>query len=109
MKRTFSLGLALAASLITATSFAQTATPRVDQREAQQQARIAQGAASGSLTAHETQRLEREQAAINKTEAQAKSDGTVTRKERRHLQHMQNHASADIKRLKHNERKASQP
>ena len=35
-------------------------TRRIDQREANQQARIAQGAAGGTLTAHETQRLEKE-------------------------------------------------
>ena len=86
-----------------------TNTPRVDKREARQQARIAQGAASGSLTAHETQRLEKEQGRIDNAEAKAKSDGTVTAKERRRLNAMQDGASRDIHRKKHNARAASAP
>ena len=99
-------------TLAGASAFAQTPgtnTPRVDQREANQQARIAQGAASGSLTAHETQRLEKEQARIDNAEAKAKSDGTVTAKERRRLHAMQDGASHDIRRKKHNARAASAP
>jgi hypothetical protein len=102
--------LLIAALCLTAASaFAQTNTPRVDQREANQQARIAQGAASGALTPHETQRLEKEQAHINRAEDKAKSDGTVTRAERRRMHHMQDAASRDIHRKKHNDRAASAP
>ena len=117
--KSHSLTLALVSGLMaltTATAFAQTtapttpvsptATPRVDQREANQQQRIANGAASGQLTAKETQHLEKEQARIDKTEAKAKSDGVVTAKERRHLQKEQDVASADIRRAKHNKRVA---
>lgn len=104
-------------TLAGASAFAQTPaagtpgthTPRVDQREANQQARIAQGAADGSLTARETQRLEKEQARIDTAEAKAKSDGTVTAKERHRLHAMQDGASRDIKRKKHNARAASAP
>jgi len=93
----------IAATLAIATlgAYAQTATPRVDQREANQQARIANGAASGELTAKETNRLEKEQAAIGKTEAKAKADGTVTKAERTKLHRMQNKASRDIHHQKH--------
>ena len=77
------------------------ATPRVDQREANQQARIAQGAASGQLTPKETNRLEKEQAVVNKAEANAKADGTVTRHERRRLQRLQDGTSKNIHRQKH--------
>jgi len=91
-------------TLAGASAFAQTHTPRVDQREANQQARIAQGAASGTLTAQETRRLEKEQAHINNAEAKAKADGTVTAKERRRLHAMQDGASRDIHRKKHNAR-----
>ena len=94
--------------LIASTAQAQTpATPRVDQRQAHQQARIAEGAASGALTAQETQRLERGQAAVQNAEAQAKADGTVTRQERRHLHRMQERKSAAIHRAKHNEKTAT--
>ena len=95
----------LIATLLAAASigaFAQTAaTPRVDQREANQQARIANGAASGELTGKETVRLEKEQAAINKAEAHAKADGKVTHHERKHLHRMQKAASHDIHHQKH--------
>jgi hypothetical protein len=91
-------------ALASASAFAQPNTPRIDQREANQQARIAQGAAGGTLTAHETQRLEKEQAHINNAEAKAKSDGVVTTKERRRLHAMQDGASRDIHRKKHNAR-----
>jgi len=101
-------------SLAALSAFAQTpaassATPGVDKREAAQQARIAQGAQSGSLTAHETKRLEREQARINNAETAAKSDGVVTGKERHKLHAMQDGASRDIYRKKHNARAASAP
>ena len=99
------LNNSLVATLLAAASigaFAQTAaTPRVDQREANQQARIANGAATGQLTGKETVRLEKEQSAINKAEAHAKADGTVTRHERKRLHRMQNAASKDIHAQKH--------
>ena len=100
----------LKASLIASTlafasigAFAQAAaaTPRVDQRQANQQARIANGAASGQLTSRETLRLEKQQAMVNKAEDHAKADGTVTRHERKRLHRMQNTASKRIHRQKH--------
>lgn len=78
-----------------------TATPRVDQREANQEKRIGQGVASGQLTPRETQRLERREQRIEKAESRAKADGVVTAKERKHLSTMQDHASRDIRREKH--------
>ena len=77
------------------------ATPRVDQREANQQARIANGAASGQLTAKETNRLEKEQAHVNRVEDKAKADGKVTAAERKRMQRLQNAASKDIHHQKH--------
>jgi len=97
--------VAAALSLASLTSFAQSsplpATPRVDQREANQDARIRNGVASGELNARETYRLEKEQAAIQKTESKAKADGTVTPRERAKLHRMQNRASRDIHAQKH--------
>lgn len=102
-------------SLAAVQAFAQTPasapgthTPRIDHRQEHQEARIQQGAASGALTARETRRLEREQTHIAHAEAKAKSDGTVTAKERRRLHAMQDGASRDIRRKKHNERTAGQ-
>ena len=83
------------------------ATPTVDKREAKQQERIANGAASGQLTAKETQHLEKQQAHIDATEAKDKADGKVTRKERRQLARKQDRASKDIAVAKHNDKTAN--
>jgi hypothetical protein len=87
-------------------SFAQAAssaaaTPRVDQRQANQEKRIDQGIASGELNQRETRRLEKQQSVINRAEDRAKADGTVTKTERRSLHKMQNHASKRIHHQKH--------
>ena len=87
-------------ALAAATAFAQQPA-RVEQRQANQQARIAQGTASGTLTPKETQRLEKEQAHIAKVETKAEADGVVTTKEAKHVHRMQDRASRDIYRQKH--------
>jgi hypothetical protein len=100
--KTVAIGATLAIASIGA--FAQAtapATPRVDAREAKQQARIDNGVASGQLTAKETNRLDKQQAHIASAETKAKADGTVTAKEHRHLTRMQNRASSDIAKQKH--------
>lgn len=99
------------ASVVLATSgmaFAQTpaprdpmATPRIDQRQANQERRIDQGVASGQLTTHEAKRLEKGEQRIENAEARAKADGTVTAHERKHLTHMENKESRAIYRQKH--------
>lgn len=80
---------------------AQTNMPRVDQREANQETRIQQGAASGSLTQKETMRLENGQQRVQNMEAQAKSDGVVSKQERRQLHHAQDVQSRHIYNQKH--------
>jgi hypothetical protein len=99
---TLATGVTLAIASLGA--FAQTvsaATPRVDQREANQQARIDAGVASGQLNARETNRLDKQQARVASVEAKDKADGTVTAKERRQLHRMQNRASKNIHAQKH--------
>jgi hypothetical protein len=105
--------VAAALTLIGAVASAQTAasapganTPRIDQRQANQERRIDQGVASGALTKRETRRLEKQQAHIDKAEDRAKADGTVTAAERKRPTKMQNHASRDIYRQKHDQRTA---
>ncbi len=88
-------------TVMAGTAFAQAQTPRVDQREANQSARIAQGAASGALTGREQRRLAHEQRAIQTAEQNAKADGVVTARERRKLHRAQEAASRDIYRQKH--------
>lgn len=77
------------------------ATPRVDQRQANQEARIQQGVQSGALTEKEATRLERGQDRVAAMEDKAKADGTVTAKERTRLKHVQDKQSARIYRQKH--------
>ncbi len=93
-----------ALALISAAASAQTpatATPRVDARQDKQERRIEQGVGSGELTARETLRVEREQKRIATVEAKAEGDGKVTARERARLHHLQNQASRDIRRQKH--------
>ena len=80
---------------------AQTNTPRVDQREANQEARIQQGAASGSLTQKETMRLENGQQRVQNMEMQAKADGVVSKQERHQLHHAQEGQSRHVYKQKH--------
>lgn len=80
---------------------ASTATPRIDQRQANQERRIDQGVASGQLTRREAHRLERQQGVIDRAEDRARADGKVTAQERARLHHMQDHASANVAGQKH--------
>ena len=79
-----------------------TATPRIDQRQANQQKRINQGVASGQLTPQETANLQKRESKIAADEAAAKADGKVTKAERAHLRHEENRASRAIHQKKHN-------
>jgi len=83
---------------------AQVYTPRIDAREAEQQARIVNGVRSGSLTPAEAASA---QAGLNRVrayEAFAERDGVLTTAERRHLIAMENRESHRIWALKHNGR-----
>ncbi len=84
---------------------AQTATPRVDARQANQESRIQQGVQSGQLTNKEAAKLEAGQAKVEKKEAKAKSDGVVTAKERAKLAKAQNKQSKKIAKQKHDRQK----
>jgi uncharacterized membrane protein YebE (DUF533 family) len=101
MKKIASILLTFAMVLgLSAASMAQTATPRVDRRERHQQRRIRQGVRSGSLTAREAARLERQQARVRAAEARAKSDGTVTHRERKQLRSRVSRTNRNIYRQK---------
>ena len=76
-------------------------TPRLDQRQENQQQRIASGIESGRLNAAEAARLERGEARLERHEAAAKSDGVVTRRERAALHHEADTMSRRIHRQKH--------
>jgi hypothetical protein len=102
----------IALSLATlGSAFAQTTptpnTPRIDSREAKQEQRIDQGVASGSLTQQEADRLNKGQERVAAAEEKAKADGTVTKKERARLTHMQNKQNRHIKAQKHDRQKVA--
>lgn len=80
---------------------AQAETPRIDQRQANQERRIDQGIASGQLNEREATRLNNQQEHIDKMEDKAKSDGAVTKKERARISHAQDRTSSHIARQKH--------
>lgn len=84
------------------TAWAQSSqTPVIDQRQANQERRIDQGIASGELNRREARRLDRQQNHIDNVENRAKSDGTVTARERARIGAAQARASHDIFREKH--------
>lgn len=93
--------LVAVAAILPLLAFAQANTPGVDQRQANQERRIDQGVASGSLTHREANRLERGQQRVANMEARAKADGVVTRGERARLQHAQNVQNKRIYQQKH--------
>jgi Skp family chaperone for outer membrane proteins len=93
--------LALSVGGMAMAQTAAPATPKLDKREANQQARIDQGVASGQLNAKETNRLDKREAKLNADEAAAKADGKVTRAERRKLEREANRDSKAIHKQKH--------
>lgn len=67
-----------------------------DRREANQQQRIHNGMRDGSLTHGEAARLQQGQQRIDRQQARARADGTVTPRERQRMQAMQNNQSQRI-------------
>jgi len=88
-------------------AFAQTSsTPRIDQRQANQERRIDQGVKSGQLNQKEAARLDKGQARIQKMENKAMADGKMTKKERARIENAQDRESQRISREKHDKQKA---
>ena len=83
-----------------------TGTPRIDQRQANQERRIEQGEKSGALTKKEAARLEKGQARIQKMENKATADGKVTAKERARIEKAQDKQSRRIYKEKHDKQTA---
>lgn len=99
--------LMLALACGSGAAFAQTtSTPRIDQRQENQDKRIDQGVKSGQLNQKEAARLEKGQARVDKMENKATADGKVTAKERRRIEHAQDKQSKKIYRERHDKQKA---
>lgn len=103
MKKSIVLAVGMAVLIGSTTALAGTRDPGVNKRQHQQKQRIKQGVVSGSLTAREAVRLQREQQKINRQERRFKSDGTLTRDERVTLHRSQNRASRHIYQQKHDD------
>ena len=76
-------------------------TPRVDQRQHNQHARVRHGVANGELTRREAANGIHDQRHIRRAERRVKADGHVTRRERARLHRQQNQASRELRRNKH--------
>lgn len=115
------LVLAVGGLMVTGSAIAQTATsgagpgvvdpghPRVNevnQREENQQKRIANGINNGSLSPKETANLEKREASLQRQEKadMAKHNGHLTKAEQRRLNRRENRISRSIYRDKHNNR-----
>jgi len=72
------------------------------QRDVNQQQRIENGLQSGKITTREAGLLERDEAKVDKLQAQALKDGKLSPAERRELRAAQNKASRDIKTAENN-------
>ena len=79
--------------------------PGVNERQANQTARIQQGVKSGELTHDEAQELRTERHDIHDLEHTYKEDGTLTRDERQDLHQQLNQQSQEIYEEKHDEEK----
>ena len=84
-----------------------TATPGLDQRQANQEKRIEQGVASGQLNKKETIRLEKREGKLQADKLLAKADGKVTPQERKKLQREANRDSKAIYKQKHDKQVAA--
>jgi hypothetical protein len=86
--------------MLTSLTFAQ----KIADRKENQQDRIANGVKSGSLTPHETSKLENKESKLNKeirTDRKA-NGGNLTNNEKKQVNNQQNTLSKDIYKDKHN-------
>jgi len=96
----------VAAAFLVAALATPALSAEVDNRESNQQARIAQGVKSGQLTPGETARLENREAGIHQEikQERAANGGKLTPAERAQVNRQQNRVSNQIYRATHNER-----
>ena len=78
-------------------------TGSIVQRDVNQEKRIEQGLQSGALNTREAARLEREEAHVDRLEANAMKDGKLSAQEKARITRAQNEVSRDIKAAKQND------
>jgi len=98
MKNLF-LVLVVAGALVSAAC-----AQEIQQRKENQQDRIANGVANGSLTPHETANLENKEAGLNREirHDRRQNGGNLTNKEKARVNRQQNQLSRNVYRDKHN-------
>lgn len=93
---------ALMIAAITLLAIAVPAEARINQRQDRQSVRIVNGVENGSLTEREAKGLAKQQARIAAYEARSRADGPgMTKAERVRIENMQDRASHNIHRQKH--------
>lgn len=92
--------IAIATAVLVASAAAASAGS-ADYRRHNQLNQIEAGRDTGAITWREGRKLRREQAAIARAEYNMKSDGYLSRSERRELREMQNDAAEHIAHQKH--------
>jgi len=102
MKKLFSMMIA-AGLLMSGTGIAAAQEGRIQERKENQQQRIANGVANGSLTPKETSHLENKEAALNHEirHDRKQNGGNLTNKEKAQVNRQQNRLSKDIYKQKH--------
>ncbi|GAB2838996.1 hypothetical protein [Ferruginibacter profundus] len=94
----------LTAAIVLGAIFNNADAQAIKQRAQNQHHRIKQGVKSGELTKKETVNLAKDQKEIRNEVKDAKSDGVVTKDERKEIKQDQRQASRKIYRKKHNNR-----
>ena len=95
------LGLLMLPSAASADEGTSWGTHWLNARETRQDVRTDHGIANDSLTGRETARIERRSIALDNATDRALSDGDLSRREFRRLNHAYNHESRFIYRQKH--------
>lgn len=92
------------ALVVTGTLASSAYAQEIQQRKENQQGRIANGVANGSLAPRETANLENKEAALNRETRRdrAQNGGDLTNNEKAQVNHQQNKLSRNIYRDKHN-------
>lgn len=102
MKLTKAIIAISVSGLFSIAAFAQTTSASEVQRNVNQEQRIEQGLQSGQLTTREAGKLEKQEAKVDKMEANAMKDGNLSPQERARIQRQQNKVSQEIYNKKHN-------
>jgi len=97
---TLMLALSAGAMAQAAPAVAASGAARIDQRQANQEQRIQQGKADGSLTHHEKRKLKRGQNRVAAAEDRAAADGKLSAAEQAKIEARQDQQSKVIHRLK---------